>query len=268
MAPDLPLPPFEMRQLVGPTDPAAFDNPSGDPVVEGIDDSLYASVLDFGCGCGRLARRLLQQRPVPDRYLGLDLHAGMIAWCTANLAPHHPGFRFEHHDVYNAGFNPDPDKPRHAPFPVPDDWATLLIACSVFTHILEGSVDHYLGEVARVLAPGGRAFTTWFLFDKQFFPMMQEFQNALYINDVDPTNAVIYDRTWFVEALARHDLALAAVKAPHVRGFQWSMHLAPAGDVEGVTLPDSEDAPFGIMRAVARIDDAHLIGRADLGPER
>ena len=26
--------------------------------------------------------------------------------------------------------------------------------------------------------------------------MMQDFQNALYINDVDPSNAVIFDREW------------------------------------------------------------------------
>jgi hypothetical protein len=30
----LPIPPFEMRQLVGPTDEAAFDDPSGDPILQ------------------------------------------------------------------------------------------------------------------------------------------------------------------------------------------------------------------------------------------
>ena len=52
-------------------------------------------------------------------------------------------------------------------------------------------------------SPDGVAVTTWFLFDKANFPMMQEFQNALYISDFDPTNAVIFDRTWLSGALAR-----------------------------------------------------------------
>ena len=45
-----------------------------------------------------------------------------------------------------------------------------------------------------MLRDGGIAVTTFFLFDKAGFPMMQEFQNAPYINLDDPTNAVIFDR--------------------------------------------------------------------------
>jgi trans-aconitate methyltransferase len=83
----IPIPPFEMRQLVGPTNEAAFDNPSGDPIHQ-IAESNFDTVLDFGCGCGRLARQMIQQRVRPRNYLGIDLHAGMIRWCRENLAPY------------------------------------------------------------------------------------------------------------------------------------------------------------------------------------
>jgi SAM-dependent methyltransferase len=73
----LPIPPFEMRQLVGPTDEAAFDDPSGDPILQ-LPESQFNSVLDFGCGCGRLARQMMQQRARPRRYVGFDLHLGMV----------------------------------------------------------------------------------------------------------------------------------------------------------------------------------------------
>ena len=259
---ELALPPVEMRRLVGPTDEAFFDNPSGDPAYgDLVDAALYDSVFDFGCGCGRNARRLLQQHRPPRRYLGIDLHRGMVDWCRANLAPPGSGFDYEHHDVFNAGLNPAGSR---APLPFPtDEQFTLVLAHSVFTHVLPASVEHDLGEVARLLAPGGRAVATWFFFDKRYFPMMQDFQNALFINVDDPTNAVLYDRDWFGGALARAGLVLAGATPPPIRGFQWMTVLARREDAEGIELPADDDAPFGVVRAAADIADPHRIGRLD-----
>ena len=63
----IPLPPLELRRLVGPTDPADFDNATGRPIYADFDVPLqaYDTVFDFGCGCGRLARQLLMQSPKP-----------------------------------------------------------------------------------------------------------------------------------------------------------------------------------------------------------
>ena len=146
---ELPIPPEEMRGLVGPTDPAFFDNPNGKMLYP---DESTGDVFDFGCGCGRLARQLIQQRPQPRSYVGIDLHAGMIRWCQANLRS--PQFRFEHHDVFNPGFNPG-DKPQRVDLPAEDSSCDLVIAHSVFTHILEDSALHYLAECARILRSGG-----------------------------------------------------------------------------------------------------------------
>lgn len=77
----LPLPPLELRELVGATDPA---------------------------------RRLMQQRPRPRRYIGVDLHRGMVQWCQDNLAPLADGFAFIHHDVHSPCLNPDPLRSRRA----------------------------------------------------------------------------------------------------------------------------------------------------------
>ena len=62
---DLPLPPLELRRMVGPVEPKYFDNPTGQPIIENIPIDKYESVLDFGCGCGRIARQLLQQKIRP-----------------------------------------------------------------------------------------------------------------------------------------------------------------------------------------------------------
>lgn len=260
---ELPLPPEHMRRLVGPTDPAAFDNPSGDLVFGDIEPALYESVLDFGCGCGRVARQLIQQRERPRRYVGVDIHAGMIKWCRANLAPRADGFEFVHHDVFAAGLNPGKGKPLTRPLPAADESTTLMIAISVFTHLLEEQAVHYLREARRVLRPGGVLNSTFFLFDKSDFPMMQDFQNALYINHIDPTNAVIFDRAWLRRTAREEGLVVTAASRPEVRGFHWRLVLTREGPgVEEVELP--EDATeTGIRRPPLLPANAELIGVAD-----
>lgn len=243
----LPVPPIEFRRLVGPTEPHFFDNPSRKPVFPDIAVAAYESVFDFGCGCGRLARQLLQQEPRPRRYIGVDRHAGMIGWCQENFGPHAPGFQFLHHDVFHDVLNPG-GTPGHLPLPAGDHDVKLFIAWSVFTHLLEDDAEFYLRELARVLHGDGIAVTTWFLFDKGEYPMMQEFQNALFINDRDPTNAVIFDKGWLAAELAQAGLVMTRAVAPTIRGYQWVIHLqrAAAGRT-AVQLPD-DLAPRGIAR--------------------
>jgi SAM-dependent methyltransferase len=255
-----PLPPHELRVLVGATDDELYDNPTGEPLW-GLPPQAFDFVLDWGCGCGRLARRMLQQDTPPHCYLGIDLHRGMVRWCREHLAPRAAGFDFLHHDVRNVGLNPH-GVADALPLPVENRAVTLFIAVSVFTHLLEAVTTFYLGEVARVLRPGGIAMTTWFLFDKVDFPMMQESQNALFINPVDPTNAVIYDRGWLRRTLREKGLAVWRVEQPDVRGFHWRVWLAPLGERPEVELPADAAAP-GLRRAPLLPP-----GAADLGPGR
>lgn len=239
-----PYPPEELRIFVGRTDDEAYDNPTGSLVFDDIPAQHYDSVFDWGCGCGRIARQLMLQEPQPQRYVGIDLHRGMVEWCAANLTPSAPHFEFHHHDVHNPGLNPSGSHDR-VPFPAPDASVGLFVAWSVFTHVTERAASYYLGELARVLRPGGIAKTTWFLFDKIDFPMMQDFQNALYINDVDPTNAVIFDRQWLRDELSANGLVIAAARAPGMRGFQQQLNIALADDgAEHADIPD-DTAPRG-----------------------
>ena len=104
---NLPLPPIELMRSVGPTDPAWYDNPDHRGALDHYGVELNDTrVLDFGCGCGRLARQLMLQRHPPADYLGLDLNRAAIDWCGQNLASHAFGFHFRHLDIFNAQFNP------------------------------------------------------------------------------------------------------------------------------------------------------------------
>jgi SAM-dependent methyltransferase len=232
-----------MRQLVGPTEREHFDNPSGDLIYPYLEEDVYRRVFDFGCGCGRVARQLLQQRVQPERYLGVDLHRDMVQWCRANIAPRAERFEFEHHDVHNVGFNPRA-RSRMASLPASDRSFTMVNAWSVFTHLIQDQAEFYLREVARILEPHGAFHATWFFMDKRYFPMMQEFQNALYINTGDPSNAVIFDREWVCRTAADAGLVPVLVKPPAVRGYAWIVVMKHRR--EGVTPAEfpPDEAPF------------------------
>lgn len=237
------MPPLEMRQLVGQTDVAAFENSTGRPIFDFVDDNAFKAVFDFGCGCGRIARQLIQQQPRPERYIGIDLHAGMIAWCQRNLEPHAPGFRFLHHDVYNFHFNPTGIRDKVLPFPAESATFTLVEAWSVFTHLTEEEALQYLHEAARILAPNGVFHSTWFLFDKSdSFPMMTESQNALYVSHRDPSAAVIYDREWLRATASSAGLSIYNVwpVKPAARGFQWHVLMSQADRREAVGWPEDD----------------------------
>ncbi|HEX5960509.1 MAG TPA: class I SAM-dependent methyltransferase [Rhodanobacteraceae bacterium] len=256
------MPPIGLRRLVGPIEDKFFDNPTGDPVFPEFPPEAYSFVLDFGCGCGRIARQLLQQREPPGKYVGVDLHRGMIRWCRKNLQPLSQGFEFHHQDIRNPGLNPM-GSDTLLPFPVQDNAVTLLLAWSVFTHVDEAAAEFYLREVARVLAPEGVALTTWFLFDKTDYPMMQEFQNALFINPVDPTNAVIFDKVWLASMAARVGLAPVRLIPPDIRGFQWRIVFRrQSAGVEPVGFPE-DLAPKGIERPPLTPARAETLGVAD-----
>lgn len=221
------MPPLELRRMVGPSEPEAFDNPGGQPVYSryGVTPDQYESVLDFGCGCGRMARQLLQQNPRPRRYVGVDIHRGMIEWCQKNLTPQDPNFQFFHHDVYAPVYAPRNSLQLAQPLPVADGQTSLVIAHSVFSHLFRTQTEYYLRELARILSPGGVAFTSWFFFDRESFPFLREGPFCLFASEVDPTQAVIYDRKWFLETVRHAGLSVSATKPPEIPGHQWLVFL-------------------------------------------
>jgi SAM-dependent methyltransferase len=248
-----------MRELVGQTDLRAYDNPSGALVYPYIPAEQYDSVFDFGCGCGRVARQLLGQHARPTRYVGVDLHKGMIEWCEHNLADGAEGFEFLHHDVYNIRFNPTGVQPPVMVFPVGEREFTMVHALSVFTHLTQMQTEHYLPEVARVLRSDGVFFSSWFFFERDNFPFLPESHNALYVDYVDPAAAVIYDRGWVEQLAARHGLVISYIEPPKVRGHQWTLLMRPADS--GVTpapWPD-DNAPIGKAVPPQGRVDPHLI---------
>jgi SAM-dependent methyltransferase len=114
------------------------------------------TVLDLGCGCGKMARFFVL---IPDlRYLGLDVFQPSIYWCNREFARHADRFRFEHLDVVSQLYNPGGStRGAEVRLPVDDASMDMVICGSLFTHLLEPVFRHYLTEVRRCLAPRGAA---------------------------------------------------------------------------------------------------------------
>jgi SAM-dependent methyltransferase len=244
----IPFPPVELMKSVGTDDKNFFDNPKGEPVfINEIESENYERVFDFGCGCGRIARTLmLQKESSPKRYIGIDLFKKSIEWCKDNLTKVDKNYVFIHHDVFNAQFNPKGFNGTK-PFPTSEKF-TLVNAHSVFTHIIESQMEFYLSECAKLLDDSGVLRSTWFFFDKAGFPMMQEFQNCLYINPDDLTNATIYDYKYIQNKYAEHGLVIYKIIPPTVRGFQWIILAAKEKvGLHRAEFPD-DVAPLGIVR--------------------
>jgi SAM-dependent methyltransferase len=248
----LPYPPLEMRELVGTTDTAAFNNPEGKLVFSyldfGRDPAVYDRVFDFGSGCGRIARQLLLQRPQPRRYVGVDLHAGMVRWCKTNLEPAASGFTFHHHDVFNVSFNRNAANRWTTSFPVGAAEFSLVMAHSVFTHLTEEQASYYLRECARILDAEGFLYSSWFLFDKQDYPMLYDHNNALYVSYEDPAAAVIFDKNWVRSKANEVGLRICGLVPPSLKGHQWLVIMTHRHDLAEPEFP-VDDAPRGWVRA-------------------
>lgn len=102
----------------------------------------YTSVLDFGCGCGRILIWLRELAAKVDLH-GVDIDARAIAWVQDNLP-----------EVTAKVNQPLP------PLDYPDGSFDLVYNHSVFTHIDEHAQDLWLRELWRVTRPGGHVLLT------------------------------------------------------------------------------------------------------------
>lgn len=96
------------------------------------------TVVDVGCGSGRLSSRLA---PVhPGLYVGTDILEDLVRYAEKKAA--RPEWRF--HAV------------QHPPLPLGEGTVDFVCFFSVFTHLLDEDIYRYLADAARLLKPGGR----------------------------------------------------------------------------------------------------------------
>lgn len=122
--------------------------------------------LEIGCGLGRVAFPLRYVLAEGGSYDGFEISRDKVDWLQHTFTPAWPSFRFTWADVHNTHYNPSGrTAAAEYQFPYEDGSFDLVLAPSVFTHMLPDATANYLRETARVMRPGGRCLFSFFLLD-------------------------------------------------------------------------------------------------------
>jgi SAM-dependent methyltransferase len=145
----LPVPPSWLRIRVAGTPDAKWFLESGRLSVKSIRRAIgdagvtleqMRSILDFGCGCGRVIRHLSSH---PGALYGSDFNGDAIRWCQEHLL----FARFEPNDL-------------GPPLAYSSQSIDFIYAISVFTHLPVDLQHQWIDELARALRPGGLLLLT------------------------------------------------------------------------------------------------------------
>jgi SAM-dependent methyltransferase len=150
-APDeMPIPPPHLMMTVAGSPESAVFFDGGYQAAAGIREILQRnevaiegrrSILDFGCGCGRVLRFW---RDLPGtKVFGTDYNPELTAWCAANLP-----------------FAEIATNKLEPPTNYPAATFDFIYALSVFTHLPEAAQTAWMTEFYRILQPGGLLLLT------------------------------------------------------------------------------------------------------------
>ena len=162
-----------------------------------------STVLDVGCGIGRMAIPLTQYLSSKGEYWGFDVVKDGIDWCTEKITSRFPNFHFQLSDIHNQLYNPNGKYDAETyKFPYPKDTFDFVFLTSVFTHMLPKRLENYLSEIVRVLKPDGNCFITYFLLNTESIDLImqgassQDFKylvdECLSVDKIRPEIAIAY----------------------------------------------------------------------------
>jgi SAM-dependent methyltransferase len=143
---DAPMPPPEIIEITqGGRNVDAYRDSivSGHTTMKAILASDPRSILDIGCGTGRLLLGW-HAEDATRRLAGVDINASLIAWNRENLGQ-------------VADWRVTPVEP---PLPFDDGSFDLIQLVSVFTHLPLHIQQMWVSEILRLLRPRGQAIVT------------------------------------------------------------------------------------------------------------
>ncbi len=159
-------------------------------------------LLDWGCGSGRLAIGIAETMGRIELYHGVDIQDHLVDWAQRHIGVR-DGFEFTHVDLANPRYNPSGLAERT--IPGESGGYDGFYAYSVFSHLLGDDSTAYLGELSRLLRPGGKAFITAFVEDD--VPNQEENPHGYGpLEWSGPLHCVRYNRAFFDTLVAEAGL--------------------------------------------------------------
>jgi SAM-dependent methyltransferase len=192
------------------------------------------SILDVGCGCGRIAAALTQYLNGPGNYVGIDIVPGLIDFATTFITPRYPHFNFlllnESNNTYDSWRRKGGETGiANLTEAVSAQSIDLAISVSLFTHLDYAPALKMLTSIHRLLKNDGRVFVTVFVLDAAATDSIENSRAAFSFKNRtpsgrlhaeksdDPTFAVAYNGALLNELISSADFQLER----HVRGY-WS----------------------------------------------
>jgi SAM-dependent methyltransferase len=163
-----------------------------------LPNTTRLSVLDVGCGVGRLYLATKPYLKEGDDYTGIDITERSISICRSSYPDEN--VKFIHTPAHNASYAKTVSG--RAVWPFPDASVSLVTALSVWTHLSEADWRHYLAEVSRVMMPGARAIITFFILDDFYNPDKKTSQISSFYPQ--PQNKWIFDNPAYDSQHWRH----------------------------------------------------------------
>lgn len=206
------------------------------------------SFLEIGCGIGRDAIPLTKILSPQGSYLGVDIIRPSIDFCEQNITPLYPNFKFIHFDVRDQLHNPSGLRSMgEYTLPLDDHAIDKIIVWSVFTHMFDADIRHYLKEFKRVLKPDGAIYATCFvitdpvlqraretnltIFDLRF---MHKVDSDCYINDTTfPLGAIGYSPERWADMVNSSGLHF---KRDFIKGGWSGYHAEPEDGQDALVL--------------------------------
>ena len=177
MAPDT-LPPPAMMNIVGSPDEAHFRATMCDLFGELVQRGTVErtdTILDLGCGCGRLAIPFASHLD-DGAYYGIDVWREGLDWCRNNVSSTTGSIHFIQREAVN-NYYFEPRTPgaanRYHLSELHHEEVDFAFAISLFTHLQKQDCIAYFAELSRVLKRGGCAYLTCFIIDEFFFDFVR-----------------------------------------------------------------------------------------------
>jgi SAM-dependent methyltransferase len=208
-------PPLYLRRLVGGMG-AGFNGPGYEFVAYlRLLAGLRAgdSVWDLACGCGML-ELALEDLGWEGKLIGTDISRPSIDWAQKNIGARVPGDRFVPMDIYNEAYHRNGKLSTQEWLDsFSDGGFDVVIAKSLFTHVLPDEQMVYFKAIADRLNPGGRALLTFFVLSEEqarlaaagknrmsFQPYREDERCSVY-RPLAPHAAVAYQQRYLEERL-------------------------------------------------------------------
>ena len=156
-----------------------------------------SSLLDFGCGVGRLAIGLLEEGTPLKNYVGVDVRRSVVRWARRRITRGDSRFGFVCVDIGNARYNPRGLPFQEQQLPFGDAAFDIAYSYSVFSHLEIDDSRSALRELRRLVRVGSMVIITAFVED--------EVKGGVVVNPTEygefpwhgPLHCVLYERQMF-----------------------------------------------------------------------